>query len=320
MAGSMGVVRQRAAAILAAEAAYPGGDLAAQVPAAQRHLGLVADWLDASTAAIAPANATAGPSRRAIAGVRIVLAAQVAAAQGSVLLRDGPGVVLFPSNALLISLDYPLFRAAALRRYAPQLRATPLTAFRWALTDLLPRLTAVNAPVALNVVDYAGDPVLIPYAHGFAIGSGALYTRDYHYAQPTVNVGFDAVALKALAAALSAASGLSYAANISSMAGFGTYLGPLRALLAANGVDAAHWQSLYQASAVVEATAVLTARSRRHFGPETNSTQMGANVARTAYGYAIMKAISRRDSAALTQLLADFALPAQVSVPTISVP
>ena len=250
-------------------------------------------------------------------------AARVRAALAPILIRDGAGVILFPTNRTLLSLEYPLFTTAGLARYGralPFRPVNPLAALRWTLTDLLLRLNASNTPLNLSVADYHGDAVLAPYAHGFAIGSGALYSRAYTYAQPAVNVGFDDVALKVLSADLSAASGLSYAADVSTMASFAPYLTPLRRLLAANGISAAEWQALYQSSRVLDAVLALISRSHRTFGPDANPTHVGANIDRNAYGYGIMKAISLRDSAALARVFADFTLPAVATVPTLIVP
>jgi hypothetical protein len=324
MSVSVGAIQAIAQALRQAESSYRGGDLSAHLSLARQHAALVARWISALGRA-AGSSTAASPldEGRLKSAPEFVTPARARAASAPVLIRDGAGVVLFPANRALLSLEYPLFTDAGLARYGrglPFRPVNPLAALRWTLTDLLLRLNASNTPVNLNVADYHGDAVLVPYAHGFAIGSGALYSRAYTYAQPVVNVGFDDVALKVLSANLSAASGLSYAADVSAMASFAPSLTPLRRLLAANGISAAEWQALYQSSRVLDAVLALISRSHRAFGPDANPTHVGANIDRNAYGYGIMKAISQRDSTALARALADFTLPAVAAVPALTVP
>ena len=323
MSVSVGVIQASAHELRQAESSYPGGDLATHLSLARRHAALVAAWVSALGRAAGSASAPPLDESHLKSAVEFVTPARVRAASAPILIRDGAGVVLFPANRALLSLEYPLFTTAGLARYGRGLSfrpANPLAALRWTLTDLLLRLNASNTPLNLNVADYHGDAVLVPYAHGFAIGSGALYSRAYTYAQPVVNVGFDDVALKVLSANLSAASGLSYAAEVSTMASFAPYLTPLRRLLAANGISVAEWQALYQSSRVLDAVLALISHSHRAFGPDANPTHVGANIDRNAYGYGIMKAISQRDSTALARALADFTLPTVAAVPALTVP
>ncbi len=305
-----------------AEASYPGGDLAMHRPLALRHVALVARWIEAGSRDAAAAHPTATPlSAPALSGAtRFVSGQQLREVSSPVRLTDGAGAVLLPSNEVLLALDYPLYTVSGLARHAHGLNLSPLNplvALRWSLTDLLLRLNAPNAPLTLTVVDAQGAVVPVPYAHGFAIGTGALYTGHDPYGQPTVNVGFDVVAVKVLAAALSARSGLSYVADVTTMAPFAPYLTPLRRLLAANGIAPAMWQALYQSSAVLDAVFALIERTHRRFGPDANPTHVGANTDRNAYGYGIMKAISERDSGTLNRALGDYTLPSLPSIPTV---
>lgn len=254
-------------------------------------------------------------------GTHLVTAARVRSARGVVVLREGAGAVLVAEKAVLIDQGYALFQEGTLRRIAGQLPIhplNPLVALRWALTDLYLRLNALSVQILLTVTDYQANIVPVPYAHGFAIGTSAHYTQAYPYGQPEVNVGFDRVAATILSAMLSAQSGLSYVADITSLQAFAPYLDPLRALLAANHIMPATWQALYQTSAVETAALQLTQASDRHFGQDPDPSHIGANTARSAYGYSIMKAISLRDMAALSKVLADFALPQVAPLPTVT--
>jgi len=311
------------AAIKQAEAAYPGGPISEHAALAARHAGLVAQWVVAlGTGALAPRH-TPPPTYDAgalLKGFRVVTTAAVRAARGPLRFEDGAGVIVLPGPMVLIGRDYPLFDPAGLAAAAKPLSdhpLNPLVAWRWSLTDLFLRAGAANAAFPLPVQDYSGAVVPIPYAHGFAIGSAALYTLPYHYGQPEVNVGFDAVALKLLGANLSAASGLSYAADVRSMRPYAGFLPDLGALLAANRIGPGEWQSLYQTSAVLDAALALIRRSKRRFGPDPDPSHLGQNIARTAYGYGIMKAVSLGDANALRRTLADFALPRVAPVPTL---
>jgi hypothetical protein len=289
----------------------------------EQHTMLVAEWLVGRGKAAATASHAAAPRYGAAAlaaAVHWAPRATVLAAKAPLRFVDGAGVVLLPGPMVMVEREYPLFEPSALARAARGLDVhplNPLVAWRWSLTDLLSRADAANTAVPLTVQDYTGAVVPIAYAHGFAIGTSALYTRPYQYGQPEVNVGFDAVALKLLSAEVSAASGLSYAADVRSMRPYAGFLPDLRALLAANRIGSGEWQSLYQTSAVLDAVLALIRRSKRRFGQDPDPSHLGRNVEHTAYGYGIMKAVSQGDASALRRTLADFTLPSVAPVPIL---
>ncbi|HVA92426.1 MAG TPA: hypothetical protein VNL71_21600 [Chloroflexota bacterium] len=310
-------------AIKQAEAEYPGGPLTKHTALAERHARMVAQWLVARGAnALAPGHTPPPPfdANVLLKGFRVVSTATVRADRGPLRFADGAGVIVLPGPLVLIARDYPLFDPTGLAAFTKHLAIqplNPLVAWRWSLTDLFLRANAANAAFPLPVQDYSGGVIPIPYAHGFAIGSSALYTLPYQYGQPDVNVGFDAVALKLLSANLSATSSLSYAADVSALRPYAGFLPDLRALLAANRIGPGEWQSLYQTSAVLGAALALIRESKRRFGQDPDPSHLGQNVVHTAYGYGVMKAISQGDSGELRRTLADFTLPSVAPVPTL---
>ncbi len=306
-----------------AESAYPGGALTEHAVLAVQHTRRVAEWLVSLGAnALAPGHRSPPPysANTLLKGFRMTSTAMVKAARGPLRFADGAGVIVLPGLQVLIAEDYPLFDPrglAAFTKNAAINPLNPLVAWRWTVTDLFLRANAANAAFPLQVQDYSGALVPIPYTHGFAIGSSALYTRPYQYGQPDVNIGFDAVALKLLSANISMASDLSYAADVSALRPYAGFLQDLRRLLAANRIGPGEWQSLYQTSAVLDAALAVIRETKRHFGQDPDPSHLGRNVAHTAYGYGIMKSISQGNSSELRQTLADFTLPVVPPVPIL---
>ncbi|HEY8287554.1 MAG TPA: hypothetical protein VIJ28_24500, partial [Chloroflexota bacterium] len=104
-------------AIKQAEAAYPGGPLTEHAALAERHAGLVAQWV---VGALAPRPTPPLPydAGALLKGFRVVSAAAIRTAHGPLRFADGAGVVVLPGPMVLIARDYPLFDPTRLAAFA----------------------------------------------------------------------------------------------------------------------------------------------------------------------------------------------------------